>query len=138
MHPNTFLRAYWRAETNNDVFVAMSFDTRFKDRFTKIIQPAIEDEIIEGISLTAFRVDNSKTGDSILTDIANGIAHSRVVLADVSVIDEGRYADTPIRNGNVMYEVGIALAARLPSEVLLVRDDNKKFLFDLSTIPHLQ
>jgi len=36
-----------------------------------------------------------------------------------------------------MYEVGLALSCRLPSEVLLIRDDNKKFLFDVSTIPHI-
>ncbi len=59
------------------------------------------------------------------------------MLADVSVIDEGRYTETPIRNGNVMYEVGMALACRSPSEVLLVRDDSKRFLFDVSTIPHM-
>jgi hypothetical protein len=35
-----------------------------------------------------------------------------------------------------MYEVGVALACRLPHEVLLVRDDEETFLFDVSTIPH--
>ena len=43
----------------------------------------------------------------------------------------------PYRNSNVMYELGIALACRHPSEVLLVRDDQDKFLFDVSTIPHV-
>ena len=42
----------------------------------------------------------------------------------------------PYRNGNVMYEVGLALACRHSSEVLLVRDDHDAFLFDVSTIPH--
>lgn len=37
-----------------------------------------------------------------------------------------------------MYEVGIALACRHPSEVLLVRDDEDKFLFDVSSIPHMK
>ncbi len=37
-----------------------------------------------------------------------------------------------------MYEVGVALACRIPSEVLLIRDDSKKFLFDVSAIPHIQ
>jgi hypothetical protein len=37
-----------------------------------------------------------------------------------------------------MYEVGIALACRQPQEVLLIRDDNDNFLFDVSTIPHMQ
>ena len=36
-----------------------------------------------------------------------------------------------------MYEVGLALACRQPSEVLLIRDDREKFLFDVSTIPHM-
>jgi len=128
MHPNSYLRSFWRSEVKDTVFVAMSFDSRFTARFSDIIKPAIE----------AYRVDNSRNGDSILTDICDGIAHSRLILADVSVIDEGRYTDTPIRNGNVMYEVGIALASRQPSEVLLIRDDDKKFLFDISTIPHIR
>jgi hypothetical protein len=116
----------------------MSFESRFDQRYEDIVRPAIEEEQIQGYGLKAYRVDNSKTGDSILTDIVDGIAHSRLVLADVSVVDEGRYTEVPIRNGNVMYEVGLALACRNPSEVLLVRDDSKKLLFDASTIPHLE
>jgi hypothetical protein len=137
MHPNTYLRTLWRSETLDQVFVAMSFERRFAERYDDVIKPAIESEPIAGRQLTAYKVDNAQTGDSILTDIANGIAHSAIVLADVSVIDEGRYAEQPIRNGNVMYEVGLALSCRLPSEVLLIRDDQKKFLFDVSTIPHI-
>ena len=138
MHPNAFLKSLWRSEIKEQVFVAMSFEPRFKERYETVILPAIEDEPIEGRNLIAYRVDNSKTGDSILTDIVDNIAHSRLVLADVSVIDEGRFTEVPIRNGNVMYEIGVALACRNASEVLLFRDDNKKFLFDVSTIPHLE
>lgn len=116
----------------------MTFDKRFDERFEKVIKPAIETETFSGIALSAYRVDNSRTGDSILTDIINGIAHSRLVVADVSVIDEGRFTKTPVRNGNVMYEVGVALACRNPSDVLLIRDDTKRFLFDVSTIPHME
>ena len=117
MHPNAFLKSLWRTEMLDQVFVAMSFEPRFSERYEKIIKPAVEGEPLSGISLRAYRVDNSKSGDSILTDIVEGVAHSRLVLADVSVIDEGRYTETPIRNGNVMYEVGVALACREPSEV---------------------
>lgn len=138
MHPNAFLRSLWRAETVDQVFVAMSFDPRFSARFEEVIRPAIEDQPIVGRRLAAYRVDNSKTGDSILTEIVSGIAHARLVLADVSIIDEGRFTQETVRNGNVMYEVGVALACRTPSEVLLIRDDSKKFLFDVSTIPHIQ
>jgi hypothetical protein len=119
----------------DQVFVAMSFETRFDHRFSAVIQPAIEAEPIAGLKLKAHRVDISKTGESILTEIVAGIAHSRLVLADVSVVDEGRYTQIAVRNANVMYEVGLALACRSPSEVLLVRDDDKPLLFDLSTIP---
>ena len=137
MHPNAFLTTLWRAEVQDSVFVAMSFDPRFDKRFSEVMQPAIEAEPIAGLSLKAHRVDISKSGDSILTEIVSGIAHCRLVLADVSVIDEGRYTQIPIRNANVMYEVGIALASRTPSDVLVVRDDKKPLLFDLSTIPTL-
>jgi hypothetical protein len=138
MHPNAYLRAFWRNETLDQVFVAMSFEARYKDRVESIFKPAVEEREIAGLRLKAFCVDNSKTGDSILTEIVSGIAHSRIVLADVSAIDDERPAGTrAIRNGNVMYEVGVALACRQPSEVLLVRDDDTKdFLFDLSSIPH--
>ena len=74
-------------------------------------------------------MDLSKTGDSILTDIVDGIAHSQLVPADVSTIGKDSVTGTPYRNGNVMYEVGIALACRHPSEVLLVRDDEDTFPF---------
>ena len=138
MHPNAFLKSLWRNRILDQVFVAMAFDKRFDERFEKVIKPAIEAETFSGIALSAYRVDNSRTGDSILTDIIDGIAHSRLVLADVSVIDEGRFTQTPVRNGNVMYEVGVALACRNPSDVLLIRDDTKRFLFDVSTIPHME
>jgi len=137
MHPNAFLKSLWRGETIDQVFVAMSFDPRFSARFEEVIRPAIENQPIAGQRLAAYRVDNSKTGDSILTEIVTGIAHAKLILADVSIIDEGRFTQEPVRNGNVMYEVGIALACRTPSEVLLIRDDSKKFLFDVSTIPHI-
>ena len=92
---------------------------------------------VEGKVLEPYRVDISKSGDSILTDISDGIAHSQLVLADVSSIGRDAITGNPYRNANVMYEVGIALACRQPSEVLLVRDDHDKFLFDVSTIPHV-
>jgi hypothetical protein len=38
----------------------------------------------------------------------------------------------------VMFEVGVALASRQSSEVLLIRDDKDPFLFDVSVVPHMQ
>jgi hypothetical protein len=115
----------------------MSFDAQHRQRFIEVIQPAIENEPFGELNLSAFRVDLAKTGDSILTDIVDGIAHSQIVLADVSTIGRDSKSGLPYRNGNVMYEVGVALACRHSSEVLLVKDDHDKFLFDVSTIPHV-
>jgi len=136
MHPNTYLRTFWRTTFTNSVFVAMSFAEPYKNRFEEIIQPAIESTKYRGQNLKANRVDLSKTGDSILSDIIDGIAHSVMVLADVSVLGYDSKTGHSYRNGNVMYEVGLALACRQSSEVLLIRDDNDRFLFDVSTVPH--
>lgn len=136
MHPNAFLQTFWRSELKPQIFVAMSFDPAYQNRFDEVIRPAIENIMVEGIRLKAYRVDLSKSGDSILTDIVDGIAHSQMVLADVSTVGNDSKTGVRYRNSNVLYEVGIALACRQSSEVLLVRDDDDKFLFDVSTIPH--
>ena len=136
MHPQLFLRTFWRMELRPQVFVAMSFDEKYQSRWEEIIAPAIRLIEIDGVNLEPYRVDLSKTGDSILTDIMDGIAHSQLVLADVSSVGRDSETGEPYRNGNVMYEVGLALACRQSAEVLLVRDDRDKFLFDVSTIPH--
>jgi hypothetical protein len=138
LHPNVFLKTFWRTELKHQIFVAMSFADAYKSRFNNIIKPVIESIKIDGVGLSAYRVDLSKTGDSILTDIMEGVAHSRMVLADVSTVGKDAATGLPFRNGNVMYEVGLALACRQSSEVLLVRDDADTFLFDVSTIPHMR
>ncbi|MEO7862940.1 MAG: hypothetical protein ABIU05_21375, partial [Nitrospirales bacterium] len=136
MHPNLYLRTFWRSNFQPSIFVAMSFAGAFERRFTEIIEPAIQEVTYHGTQLSASRVDLSKTGDSILTDIIDGIAHAVMVLADVSVIGNDAKTGETYRNGNVMYEVGLAIASRQSAEVLLIRDDKSPFLFDVSTVPH--
>lgn len=140
MHPRTFLDAFWRNDLRNEVFVAMPFRDDFTLRWQEIIRPAIENEPINGLHLRAVRVDIRKSGDSILTEIANGIAHSQLVLADISLSDRWQAGDEPLhgRNGNVMYELGLAMACRQPVEVVVIRDDNEALLFDVSSIPVLR
>jgi hypothetical protein len=137
MHPNTFLKTFWQMNLRPQVFVAMSFAEAYKARFDHVIAPAIRDISVNNVPLEPYRVDFSKTGDSILTDIMDGIAHCQLFLADVSVVGRDSISGSGYRSGNVMYEVGLALACRQTAEVLLVRDDKEKFLFDVSTIPHL-
>jgi len=136
MYPNTYLRTYWQMQMRHEIFVAMSFDPRYTDRFNNIIKPAIRNVVIGGRALEPKRVDISKSGDSILTEIMDGVAHSQMVLVDVSTIGADKTTGNPYRNGNVMYELGLALACRQPPEVLLIRDDHDPILFDVTVIPH--
>jgi hypothetical protein len=137
MHPRVFLDSFWRNDIVNEIFVAMSFDKKYDFRWEKIYLPAIQGEPIHGLNLKAVRVDIRKSGDSIISEINNGIAHSQLVLADISITDEinTNGERTGFRNGNVMFEVGLAMAVRQPVEVILIRDDDAKLLFDLSHIP---
>jgi hypothetical protein len=118
----------------------MSFAPAFENRWRDMVRPAVEEHPIEEHALRAVRVDTRRSGESILTEIVDGIAHAQLVVADVSV--ESRWVTEGVecfaRNGNVMYEVGLALACRQPVEVLLIRDDNERLLFDVSTIPVLR
>ena len=140
MHPRTFLDAFWRNDLRDEVFVATSLAPTYESRWTSILVPAIEHEPVNGINLKAKRVDLEKSGDSILTAIVDGISHAQLIVADISVThvwnDDG--CERPERNGNVMYEVGLAIAVRQPVEVVLIRDDNAPLLFDVSSIPVLE
>lgn len=132
MYPATYKSLFPSFPRDNSVFVAMSFDSRFQSRYDEVIQPAVRSVLREGTALDAYRVDAREISDSILTDILNGISSARAVLADISTI--GYVDSTPIRNANVMYEVGIAHATRLPEEVLLFRSDSDPLVFDLANV----
>jgi DNA-binding HxlR family transcriptional regulator len=136
MHPHTFIERLWRGEERDEVFVAMCFDPRYETRYREIFRPAIKATKYKGKALSANRVDESQAGDSILTEIVRGICEARLVLADVSDLSNGSADSDPVRNGNVMYELGIAHAVKSPSKVVIVRDDSKPILFDVSSIPH--
>ncbi len=136
MHPNTFLDQIWRGEETDEVFVAMSFHSRFDDRFNTVFKAAIESIRVNDIRLRANRVDESKSGDSIITDIIKGISQARIVLADISATVTRAETGDVHRNGNVMYELGLAHAVKSPAQVVIVRDDREKLLFDISSIPH--
>ena len=141
MYPRSFLENYWRNDLSDEVFVAMSFSPKFEHRWTNIFRPTVEAVTVDGRPLRPVRVDIRKSGDSILTEIMDGIAHAQLVLADISVTDhwtDETGSARSCRNGNVMYEVGLALACRQPVDVVLVRDDAERLLFDVSHIPVLR
>lgn len=130
MYPRDFFDTYWRPELLDEVFVAMPFHDEFTPVWDKAIQPAIDEDAAEPIR--ARRVDATILSGSVITDILNGIAHSRLVLADISVAREGKWRDQ--RNGNVMYEVGLAHAVRQDTEILLIRSDDDPISFDVAHI----
>jgi len=101
-----------------------------------VFRPAIESVWVDGTPLHAVRVDESKSGDSIISEIIRGIAQSILVLADVSVVSGAGQGKKAFRNGNVMYELGLAHAVKSPEKVLVVRDDCDDFLLDVTMIPH--
>lgn len=110
----------------------MSFDPRFDARWHKVIDPAIRSIDSNTIPLEPVRVDQRPIGESILTEILTGISRSTVVFVDITTI--GMNNDRPVRNGNVMYELGIAQAVRLPEEVIVFRSDEDPLPFDVASI----
>lgn len=135
MHPQNYYSLFPPFPRNNDVFVAMSFDERFDSRWENVIKPAFEEQI-NGVLLNPYRVDMRIISNSILIDILEGIRSSRLILGDITTI--GEIGGIAVCNNNVMYEIGIAQAIRLPEEVVLFSSDkyegDKKIPFDLSQI----
>ena len=132
MYPLNLFTLFPPFPRNNRVFVAMSFDEAFRKRWDEVISPAISSVRLTGIPLEPHRVDMRRVSDSILTEILAEISQYRLILADVTTMQ--KVDEKPIRNGNVMYEVGLSHAVRLPEEVLLFRSDNDPVLFDVANI----
>ena len=132
MYPSEYFRLFPPFPRDNRVFVAMSFHPDFDKRWENVIAPGIRRVARNGVDLEPFRVDVRRISDSILTEILTGISRSLIVFADVTTL--GQVQDRPIRNGNVMYEVGLAHAIRLPEEVVIFRSDSDQVLFDVANV----
>lgn len=103
------------------VFVGMPFETKFQSRWGNVINPGIRDA-----GFTPYRVDTKIINDSIIMDILKGINTAKALLFDISKGKGG------FRNGNVMYELGLAHAQRAPDAIIVLRDDDDRLLFDLA------
>ena len=113
-------------------FVAMSFDPEFDARWKDVLTPAIRAVRVTDVPLEPHRVDLRKAGDSILTEILDGISRCRVFLADITAVAE--IHGCSVRNANVMYEVGMAHAVRVAEEVILFRSDDRDLIFDVANV----
>jgi hypothetical protein len=130
MHPHTFFSTLFEESKRDEIFVIMSFSPEFEDRWLSVIEPFIR----EDLGLQPNRVDYNISGESIVHDILDGVAHARLILADVtsSQMTDSDGLVWPQRNGNVMWELGIAHVMRMPDEVIVVRSDNDPSIFDLT------
>src|SRR6266496_1651619 len=121
MYPRHFFDTYWRGTLKKEVFVVMSFAAEFNPIWQKAIRPAIEEDLVNRGAYKANRVDVTTLSGTIITDILDGIAHATLIFADISVMSCGKWKGQ--RNGNVMYEVGLAHALRPDTDIVLVRSD---------------
>lgn len=132
MYPMNLFAMFPPFPRKDNVFIAMSFDERFDSRWVNVIEPAVQMLRRNGNRFNPVRIDQSKVSDSIMTRILLEISEARLILADISSI--GQVGKRNVRNGNVMYEIGLAHAVRLPEEVILVRSDDDDLLFDVQGI----
>lgn len=132
MYPATFFGLFPPFPRDERAFVAMSFDPRFDRRWSEVIAPAVRRVRVNEVPLEPHRVDLRRASDSILTEILDGIGRCRVVVADITSI--GQFDGRPVRNANVLYEVGVAQATRLPEEVIIFRSDADELLFDITNV----
>jgi hypothetical protein len=130
LHPHTFYATLFNQSKRDEVFVIMSFAPEFDARWQQVILPCIQDDL----KLKANRVDYNTSGESVVHDILDGIAHARLIVADITsyrmMDDNGHF--WPQRNANVMWELGLVHVMRMPDEVLVVRSDNDPSIFDLT------
>ena len=129
MYPKIFSDYFRGFERSSEVFVAMPFSREAEPRWRDIFSPAVR-----SLKLRPFRVREGRVGDSILTDILGAIGRARLLLIDLSFQQtQGR---PPGPNPNVIYELGLAHAMRLPEEVIVVRGDTEQVEppFDISQI----
>lgn len=111
MYPKHFFERFWEGEQKNQLFVGMPFDKNLNKKF-KIINDTSKKIGFE----KAFRVGLDTEANSINDVIFDGIAHSKMILFDLS--DDERTGKV---NPNVIYELGIANSVREPFDIVLIR-----------------
>src|SRR5262245_37213193 len=110
----------------------MSFNERFNSRWENVISPAIKSISLNYVPLEPIRVDARYISDAILTEILDGIGNSKLIFGDITSL--GEHDGRVVRNENVLYEIGLAHAMRLPEETVLFRSDRDRLSFDVQGI----
>jgi hypothetical protein len=106
-------------------FVLMPFSPKFNNQWKLAIAPAIKKA-----GLLAWRGDEKKLGLTIIMEaVTRSICEARLVVADIST-------DAAGPNPNVMYELGLAHAAKKP--VIILIQEGQAPPFDLGHVRHLK
>ena len=137
MHPNAYLRTYWRSEFRPRDFCRHEFCGRLRVSVQGSHRASYHCDHIprETIACEPRGPFNALETQSFPTSLMV-LPMPRWSWRTCPPSATTRSRASVYRSGNVMYEVGVALACRQSSEVLLIRDDQERFLFDVSTIPH--
>lgn len=130
MYPREYFDTFWRGDLRNEIFVIMSFAEEFQAIWADAIKPAIEEDTTG--TPFAHRVDATTLSGSIVTEILDGIAHAKLIFAEISVCIDGRWKGQ--RNANAMYELGLAHALRPAQELVVVRCDHEEINFDVAGV----
>lgn len=143
MHLRSDYETFTRYDASNEVFITTPSSKKFEKTLNYVIRPAIERASTPRMNLIP-RTVNRDTDDSpdIHERIMDGILHSRLVIADITV--QSSYLDDHARdrwqpNSNVAYEVGLAAAWRNPEDILLVHevDEQHSYNFDVQNVRHV-
>nr|VFK31897.1 MAG: Tetratricopeptide repeat-containing protein [Candidatus Kentron sp. MB] len=107
--------------TGNMCFVLMPFQPNFKNQWELAIEPAIREA-----GLAPWRGDDEHLGTNIIMrDITKSISEARLIIADLTG-----------RNPNVMYELGLAHAAK--KAVIMIAQKEEDVPFDIRHIRYLK
>ena len=121
MYPKTYFDARAKAPVHGTCFVIMPFDKAFDPVFR-----VIESSLNSRLGFSCARTDELLGGGNIIEDILGGIAHSELILADLTG-----------QKPNVYYELGLAHMSKPVEKVILLSQEMATIPFDLKEYRHL-
>jgi len=144
MLPKHFFENFFQGKQENKLFVCMPFpneevdpERKFDNKFKQIKDISMNSLGDKYIFKDVIRTKEEWAVGDLSEEIFNGIAHSKILLFDLS--DDPKYKDPNEVNPNVVYELGVALTFRSKEDILVIREKSERYLSDLPfDINHLK